>query len=78
MSAKRVESGSLGKLPPRHTFALNPRQSARVGRCPDCRAPTEALTLPLPLRIEPDVRIAIRIKCRYSPHCDLLIGDGIG
>lgn len=70
-----VESGSLGQLPPRYTFALNPRLFARVNQCPDCRTPTEELIVPLLIHVEPDVWIVIRTRCRHCPQCDLLIAD---
>jgi hypothetical protein len=75
MSANRVETVPFGRLPPRYTFALNPRLFARVNQCPDCRTPTEELIVPLLIHVEPDVWIVIRTKCRHCPQCDLLIAD---
>ena len=75
MSANRVETVPFGRLPPRYTFALNPRLFARVNQCPDCHVPTEELILPLLVRVEPDVWIVIRMTCRHCPQCDLLVAD---
>jgi hypothetical protein len=80
----------FGALPPRYTFALNPRLFARVNQCPDCHVPTKELIVPLLVRVgydgvgydgvesngvHPDVWIVIRTNCRHCPQCDLLIAD---
>ncbi len=65
----------FGVLPPRYTFALNPRLFARVNQCPDCHVPTEELIVPLLVRVEPEVWIVIRMNCRHCPQCDLLVAD---
>lgn len=63
----------LGKLPPRHTFFLNPYPDERFTRCPGCAEPTKIRKRPFLVHIEPQVLLLLNMSGRYCPDCDLII-----
>jgi hypothetical protein len=63
----------LGKLPPRHTFFLNPYEDERFTRCPECEQPTRVHKKPFLIHIDPDVLLLLNMRGRYCPACDVLI-----
>jgi hypothetical protein len=63
----------LGKLPPRHTFFLNPYPDERFTRCPECRAVMKVRKKPFLIHIDPAVLLALNMSGRYCSDCDLLI-----
>ncbi|MEJ2736963.1 MAG: hypothetical protein P8189_25945 [Anaerolineae bacterium] len=63
----------IGKLPPRHTFFLNPYEDERYTRCPECEAPTKVRKKPFLIHIDPDVLLLLNMRGRYCPACDVLI-----
>ena len=64
---------SIGKLPPKYTFILNPYTDARFTRCPACDQKTKQRKLPLFIHVEPLRPVVLGKTCRYCPDCDLLI-----
>lgn len=64
---------SLGGLPPRHNFALNPYPGIRISRCPICEVKTAQRKLPLLIHVDPMRLVALNYTCRYCLGCDLLI-----
>jgi hypothetical protein len=65
---------SLGELPPRYNFMLNPYPDQRISRCPLCENKTGQRKLPLLIHVDPAHLIALNYTCRYCPACDLLVG----
>ena len=63
----------LGKLPPRHTFFLNPDSDERFTRCPICRKLTKVRKKPYLIHIDPKQLLVLNVSGRYCPDCDLLI-----
>jgi len=63
----------LGKLPPNHTFFLNPYRDERFTRCPICQGPTKVRKKPYLVHIDPKQLLMLNVSGRYCPDCDLLI-----
>ncbi len=63
----------LGKLPPKHTFFLNPYQDDRFTRCPECDRPMKNRKNPLLIGVGTSVVMIFNIKGNFCPGCDLLI-----
>lgn len=63
---------SLGKLPPRYSFALNPRLDARFTRCPLCEK-TRLRKFVLFVYIEGSDPMALGKTCRFCTRCELII-----
>ena len=64
---------TLGKLPPQHTFFLNPHSDERFTRCPQCRKPTRIRKFPFAIHIDPRVMMTLNMSGPYCPKCDLII-----
>jgi hypothetical protein len=69
----KEEKTQLGKLPPRHTFFLNPYEDERYTRCPECEERTKVRKKPFLIHIDPDVLLLLNMSGRYCPACDVLI-----
>ena len=63
----------LGKLPPKHTFILNPYTDARFSTCPMCEQPTKVRKLPFFVHVDPKIPVILNKTHRYCPDCDLII-----
>jgi hypothetical protein len=63
----------LGKLPPKHTFILNPYPDVRFSTCPMCEQPTRVRKLPFFIHVDPKVPVILNKTHRYCPDCDLII-----
>ena len=64
---------TIGKLPPRYTFILNPYQDTRLSKCTICRKPTHMRKVALLIHIEEWGLLALGKTCRYCSHCELII-----
>lgn len=64
---------TLGKLPPKYNFVLNPYPDERLSSCPFCGQRTGQRKLPLLIHVDPMYPIALNYTCRYCKDCDLLI-----
>ncbi|MBN1963586.1 MAG: hypothetical protein JW910_02995 [Anaerolineae bacterium] len=71
--AKKRRKTRLGKLPPQHTFFLNPYSDARFTRCPSCEQPMKQRKRPFLIHIDPQVLLTLNMTGRYCPACDLII-----
>jgi hypothetical protein len=69
MSKKRL----LGKLPPQHTFFLNPYADQRFTVCPKCGGKTRIRKFPFAIYINPQVLMTLNMSGPYCPVCDLII-----
>lgn len=63
----------IGKLPPRHSFALNPHKEARCTKCPQCEQPTRLRKFALLIGVEGFGLIVLGKTCRFCPACDFII-----
>jgi YgiT-type zinc finger domain-containing protein len=63
----------LGKLPPKHTFFLNPYRDDRFTRCPICRQLTKVRKKPYLIHIDLRQILVLNVSGRYCSDCDLLI-----
>ena len=63
----------LGKLPPRHTFFLNPYKEDRFTRCPECEELMKDRKNPLLVSLGPTALMIFNISGKYCPDCDLLV-----
>lgn len=70
---KKKKKVQIGKLPPMHTFFLNPYTDARFTRCPKCDAHTKVRKKPFVIHIDPGVILNLNMSGRYCPDCDLMI-----
>ncbi len=73
VSGSHVPKGTVGKLPPRFTFILNPHKNARLSRCPLCQRPTHMRKFALLIHIEHGGFLALGKTCRYCSPCELII-----
>ncbi len=64
---------SVGKMPRKHRFVLNPYRDARFTRCPICEEKTKLRKFALFVHVDPMNPIVLGKTSRYCPDCDLLI-----
>ncbi len=70
MTGKRK---TLGNLPRKHLFFLNPHLDSRFTRCPQCDKPTKIRKFPFAIHIDPHVLMTLNMSGPYCPTCDLII-----
>jgi hypothetical protein len=68
-----MSQGRIGKLPTRHSFALNPHREMRCTRCPQCEQPTRLRKFALLIGVEEFGLMVLGKTCRFCPACDFLI-----
>lgn len=73
VSGSDTAKGTVGKLPPRYTFILNPYNDARLSKCPLCQRPTHMRKFALLIHIEHGGLLALGKTCRYCSPCELII-----
>src|SRR5262245_15866292 len=64
---------TIGKLPPRYSFLLNPYSDIRVSKCPRCNRPTHPRKFALLVHIDKWGPLALGKTCRYCTPCELVI-----
>jgi len=64
---------SIGKLPQRYSFLLNPYTDARLSRCPKCGKATHLRKFALFIHIEQWGPLALGKTCRYCSQCELIM-----
>ncbi|MFO1429969.1 MAG: hypothetical protein U1F76_07505 [Candidatus Competibacteraceae bacterium] len=64
---------SLGKLPKRYSFMLNPYTDTRLSRCPKCNKLTQLRKFALFIHIEQWGPLILGKTCRYCSHCELIM-----
>src|SRR5215210_4384329 len=64
---------TIGKLPPRHSFALNPHKEMRCTKCPRCGQPTRLRKFALLIGVEEFGLMVLGKTCRYCAPCDFII-----
>lgn len=64
---------SIGGLPPRYSYMLNPRSEVRLSKCPQCRQLTYLRKFALFIHIDGWGPLALGKTCRYCPRCELIM-----
>lgn len=64
---------TIGKLPPRYGFLLNPYSDVRLSKCPLCERPTHLRKFALLIHIKGWGPLALGKTCRYCTPCELII-----
>jgi len=70
---RKIDRRTIGRLPSKYAFALNPYVDVRFSRCPRCRRLTYNRKFALLIHLE---RIGLRVlgkTCRYCASCELII-----
>jgi len=69
--AKKTKT--IGELPPRYQFLLNPYSQIRLSKCPQCRRPTHKRKFALFIHIDDWGAAVLGKTCRYCTPCELII-----
>lgn len=64
---------TIGKLPPRYSFILNPYTDIRLSKCPQCERPTHPRKFALFIHIDDWGPLVFGKTCRYCTRCELII-----
>ena len=64
---------TLGKLPPRYSFILNPYSGTRLSKCPKCDRPTHPRKFALFIHINDLGTTILGKTCRYCSRCELIV-----
>jgi hypothetical protein len=68
-----VSNKSIGKLPSRYSFILNPYKNVRLSKCPRCQKPTHMRKFALLIHVDEWGLLALGKTCRYCTRCELII-----
>jgi hypothetical protein len=68
-----MSKGTIGKLPPRYSFILNPYRDARLSKCPKCDRPTHSRKFALMIHIDGWGPLVLGKTCRFCTPCELII-----
>lgn len=68
-----MKDRSIGKLPARYVFLLNPYRDLRLSKCPECRRATHPRKFPLLIHIDGYGPFVLGKTCRYCTRCELII-----
>lgn len=63
----------FGRLPPLYSFALNPYNSSRFSRCPQCRVKTWRRKLPFLIHVEGAGLVVLGKTSTFCTRCQLII-----
>jgi hypothetical protein len=64
---------TLGKLPPKYKFILNPYEDTRVSRCPICSKLNHMRKFALLIHIDGWGLLVLGKTCRYCSLCELIV-----
>lgn len=64
---------TIGKLPPRYSFILNPYSDVRLSKCPRCQKLTHNRKFPLFIHIDKWGPLVLGKTCRYCTPCELIM-----
>jgi len=67
------KSRTLGKLPPRYSFILNPHSDFRLSKCPKCARQTHQRKFPLFIHIDGWGGFVLGKTCKYCTPCELIM-----
>lgn len=63
---------TIGELPPRYSFILNPYTDVRLSKCPKCRRLTHLRKFALLIHVDEYGPLVLGKTCRYCTHCELI------
>jgi hypothetical protein len=69
----KKKRATLGKLPPKYRFFLNPYQDYRFTSCPQCDRKMKVRKHPFFVHVDPQQVVILNMSGNYCPNCDLLI-----
>lgn len=72
---RKIKRPTLGRLPSKYVFVLNPYADVRFSRCPQCRKVTYYRKFPLLIHLEGTGLRILGKTCRYCTRCELIIAD---
>ena len=64
---------TIGKLPPKYSFILNPYSDIRLSKCPKCDRPTHPRKFALLIHVGKSGALVLGKTCRYCTRCELII-----
>jgi hypothetical protein len=70
---RKINRQTLGRIPSKYVFVVNPYYDVRFSRCPQCRRATHYRKFALLIHLE---GIGLRVlgkTCRYCTRCELII-----
>src|SRR4029079_6862173 len=71
--SRRMARKTIGKLPPRYAFLLNPYSDVRLSKCPKCDRPTHPRKFALMIHVDGWGPFVLGKTCRYCTPCELII-----
>jgi len=69
----RSSKRSVGQLPPRYKFVLNPYKDVRFSKCPGCDRSTHTRKFPLLIHVNDFGPVVMGKTCRYCTRCEIII-----
>ena len=64
---------SIGQVPARYSFLLNPYRDVRLSKCPQCERPTHSRKFPLFIHVDKWGALVLGKTCRYCTPCELIM-----
>ena len=64
---------TVGNLPPRYSFILNPYRDIRLSKCPKCDRPTHLRKFALLIHVDDWGPLVLGKTCRYCTPCELIV-----
>ncbi len=68
-----MAKGTIGALPPRYSFILNPYSDQCLSRCPQCQKLTHLRKFALLINIDDWGPMVLGKTCRYCTPCELIV-----
>jgi hypothetical protein len=66
---------TIGKLPRRYSFMLNPHAEVRLSKCPKCQRVTHLRKFALFIHIEELGPMVLGKTCRYCSRCEMVMAQ---
>ncbi len=64
---------TIGKLPPRYSFLINPYTDIRLSKCPKCERATYLRKFALMIQVQGWGPLVLGKTCRYCSRCELIM-----
>src|ERR1044071_5344856 len=69
----KARKSTIGKLPPRYSFILNPHEGTRLSKCPLCLRLTFPRKFALFIHVDEWGPMALGKTCKYCSRCELIM-----
>ncbi len=66
---------TIGQLPPRYSFLLNPHAEVRLSKCPKCQKVTHLRKFALLIHIDEWGPMVLGKTCRYCSRCEMVMAQ---